>query len=547
MDWTLKPHASMPRGRPLLLVVLDGVGRGCGDAYDAVAQASTPNLDRITADAARSRTLRAHGTAVGLPSDGDMGNSEVGHNALGCGRVVTQGAGLVDDAIESGRIFESQGWGELEATAKAGGALHLIGLLSDGGVHSRFDQVEKLLAGAVARGVEKIRMHILTDGRDVVDGTSLGFVERLESTLASLGVDAKIASGGGRMFVTMDRYEADWSIVERGWRAHVLGDARGFSSAREAIETFRAEDPEVSDQDLPPFVVEADGAPVGTIEDGDAVLCFNFRGDRVIEISRAFTEDDFAAFDRARVPEVTYAGMMEYDGDLHIPPRSLVEPPNIERTAGEWLAHNGVRTFACPETQKYGHVTYFWNGNRSGRFDDELESYDEIESDRVTFDEKPNMKARQIAEHAARALRSGEFDLVRVNIANGDMVGHTGNLPATVVAVEAADAALGEMLAAVEEVGGTFLVTADHGNADDMAMRDKQGAPKKDASGAVVPRTSHTLAPVPVAVGGPGLPEAARVRGDLPEAGLANVTATHLNLLGFEAPEGWEPSLLAFD
>jgi 2,3-bisphosphoglycerate-independent phosphoglycerate mutase len=545
-DWTLKAHPRLrDRSGPVCVVVLDGVGVGRGDEWDAVARARTPTLDRLK-DSARYRSVRAHGRAVGLPTDADMGNSEVGHNALGCGRVVLQGAALVDQALADGSLLAGEGWRALVERFAGGGTLHLIGLLSDGGVHSRLDQVEQLLDGAADAGARRVRVHALTDGRDVPDATAPQYLDQLETKLEALraaGVDARVASGGGRMHVTMDRYEADWSIVERGWRAHVLGDARGFASAKEALETFRAEDPRVTDQTYPPFVVVEDGAPVGTIEDGDAVCCFNFRGDRVLQISRAFTEDGFSAFARERVPDVCYAGMMEYDGDLKIPARYLVEPPQIERTAGEYLVHNGVRTFACSETQKFGHVTYFWNGNRSGRFDDELERYVEIESDRVSFDDKPAMKAAEIADATIEALRAGRFDLLRVNFANGDMVGHTGNLAATIEAMEVVDAALARLLAAVDEVGGRWLVVADHGNADDMAMRDKQGAPQRRGD-AVVPRTSHTLAPVPLAVGGAGLPDEVKLRADLPDAGLANVTATYLELLGFRAPEGWEPSLL---
>jgi 2,3-bisphosphoglycerate-independent phosphoglycerate mutase len=547
-DWKLKPHPTLaaPEG-PVLVVVLDGVGEGPHDEYDAVHTAQTPTLDELRTRAGRYRQLRAHGRAVGLPSDGDMGNSEVGHNALGCGRVVMQGASLVDAALEDGSIFESPGFAHLEERFTAGGTLHLIGLLSDGGVHSRFDQLAALLDGAAERGAKKVRLHVLTDGRDVPDGTAGRFAKDLEDKLAELreaGVDARIASGGGRMVVTMDRYEADWSIVERGWRAHVLGDGRGFSSMHAALETMRSENAELTDQTFPPFVITDEfGAPVGPVEDGDAVCCFNFRGDRVIEISRAFEEKGFKAFDRVRVPHVHYAGMMEYDGDLHVPKHFLVPPPAIDRTSGEWLAKNAVRTFACSETQKFGHVTYFWNGNRSGTFDDELERYVEIESDRISFDKAPAMKAEEIVRETCAALRSGEHDLLRINIANGDMVGHTGNLEATVSAMETVDRVLKELLDVVDEVGGRYLVTADHGNADDMAMRDKSGAPKTKEGG-VVARTSHTLSPVPAFIGGAGLPEGARFRDDLPDAGLANVTATFVNLLGFAAPDEWEPGLV---
>ncbi len=546
MSMTLKPHVHLERKGPVLVAVLDGVGVGAHDPYDAWYVADTPHLDALMKVPGRYRTVRAHGTAVGLPSDDDMGNSEVGHNALGCGRVVTQGAALVDRALETGALFKGHGWAEVKAAFTGGGTLHLIGLLSDGGVHSRLNQVLKIIDGAVRDGAKTIRLHVLTDGRDVPDQTADKYVAELEEHLRRVGeqgVDARIASGGGRMHVTMDRYEADWSVVERGWHAHVLGDGPRYPSAQAAIAAMRAEDPSASDQYLGPFVVEEAGTPVGPIVDGDAVICFNFRGDRVIEISRAFEEQDFTPFDRKRVPHVTYAGMMEYDGDLKIPSRSLVDPPDIDKTAGEYLVHAGVRTFATSETHKFGHVTYFWNGNASGRFDDKLETYREIESDPRPFVDAPEMKAAAITDAAIEALKSGKYDHVRLNLANGDMVGHTGDLEATVRACAVVDEQVGRLVAAINDVGGAFLITDDHGNADDMVQRDKSGGAKL-VDGKPVPKTSHTLAPVPVCIGGPALGEGWALRDDMPDAGLANLTSTYVNMLGYQTPEGYVQSLL---
>jgi 2,3-bisphosphoglycerate-independent phosphoglycerate mutase len=548
-DFRLSPHPRFARpAGPLLLVVLDGIGLGSGDDFDAVARAQMPCLRRLMRAPGRFLPLAAHGKAVGLPSDDDMGNSEVGHNALGAGRVVQQGASLVDDALASGALFEGAAFRKLRDRFAAGGTLHLIGLLSDGGVHSRLDQILALIDGAVARGAKRLRLHVLLDGRDVPDRSATKYLERVEEkarVLAAGGVDLQVASGGGRMFVTMDRYESDWSIVERGWRAHVLGDGPCFASATEAVAHARERQPGISDQELPPFVVARDGRPVGTIEDGDAVVFVNFRGDRALQISRAFESDDFPYFDRRRRPQVVYAGMMEYDGDLHIPRNYLVAPPTIERTSGEYFVHNGVRTFACSETQKFGHVTYFWNGNRSGRFDESLETYVEVPSFPPPFQERPEMKAYEIADVVADALLSGRHDLVRVNLANGDMVGHTGDLAATIASCTAADHALAIMLHACTVAGGIAVVTADHGNADDMVQRDKRGAAQRDSGGRVLPRTSHTLAPVPFCLSGPGLSSSTVFRRDLGKPGLANVAATVMNLLGFVAPEDFAPSLLS--
>ncbi|CCW70080.1 unnamed protein product [Phytomonas sp. Hart1] len=236
--------------------------------------------------------------------------------------------------------------------------------------------------------------------------------------------------------------------------------------------------------------------------------------------------------------------MVRYDGDLGIPNNFLVPPPTLSRVSEEYLCGSGVRIFACSETQKFGHVTYFWNGNRSGKLDENQETFQEIESDRVQFNLKPRMKATEITEAATKALLSGNYDVVRINFPNGDMVGHTGDLAATITAVEAVDEGLAKLAKAVDAVNGIFLITADHGNSDDMAQRDKKGKPLKGPDGAVLPLTSHTLSPVPLFLGGAGLDPRVEFRVDLPMAGLANVTATFLNLLGFEAPEDYEPSLV---
>lgn len=509
--------------------------------------ATAPTLQKLFSSAGRFVSVQAHGTAVGLPSDDDMGNSEVGHNALGCGRVVQQGAALVDSALADESLFKGSGWDHVKKLGPSS-TLHLIGLLSDGGVHSRYDQIRGILQGAVKRGVKKVRVHVLLDGRDVPDGSSVKFVKQLEEDLKSTGIDARVASGGGRMHVTMDRYEADWDIVKRGWQTHVLGEGEHkFGSALEAVETLRSEG--FTDQHLPSFVVMDQDKPVGTIQDGDSVILCNFRGDRAIEISKAFDtpEGQTFAFDRVRVPKVQYAGLMCYDGDTHVPNHYLVNPPLIDRTSGELLAKSGMRTFAISETQKYGHVTYFWNGNRSGLFDAKLEKYEEVLSDKGDFNLAPAMQAEKIARAARDAILSCNYDMVRLNFANGDMVGHTGDLQASILAVEAVDRQLGALLRAVESVNGRFLVTADHGNCDEMAQRDKKGNILKDSQNCVLPLTSHTLAPVPVCIGGKGLPAGVFLSTEgIAKPGLANVTATFLNLMGFEAPDYYEPSLISF-
>nr|AAM61601.1 putative 2,3-bisphosphoglycerate-independent phosphoglycerate mutase [Arabidopsis thaliana] len=549
VNWKLADHPKLPKGKTIGLIVLDGWGESDPDQYNCIHKAPTPAMDSLKDGKPDTwRLIKAHGTAVGLPSEDDMGNSEVGHNALGAGRIYAQGAKLVDLALASGKIYEDEGFKYISQSFEKG-TVHLIGLLSDGGVHSRLDQVQLLLKGFAERGAKRIRVHILTDGRDVLDGSSVGFVETLEADLAALrskGVDAQVASGGGRMYVTMDRYENDWSVVKRGWDAQVLGEApHKFKSALEAVKTLRAE-PGANDQYLPPFVIVDDsGKAVGPIVDGDAVVTFNFRADLMVMHAKALEYKDFDKFDRVRVPDIRYAGMLQYDGELKLPSHYLVSPPLIDRTSGEYLAHNGVRTFACSETVKFGHVTFFWNGNRSGYFNEKLEEYVEIPSDSgISFNVQPKMKALEIAEKARNAILSGKFDQVRVNLPNGDMVGHTGDIEATVVACEAADRAVRTILDAIEQVGGIYVVTADHGNAEDMVKRDKSGKPALDKEGNLQILTSHTLKPVPIAIGGPGLSAGVRFRQDIETPGLANVAATVMNLHGFVAPSDYETSLI---
>ncbi|WP_026603233.1 2,3-bisphosphoglycerate-independent phosphoglycerate mutase [Methylomonas sp. 11b] len=529
---------------PVVTIVLDGVGISPREDGDAVKAARTPNLDRYMASYPMIKLL-AHGTAVGMPSDEDMGNSEVGHNAFGAGRVFAQGAKLVAESISSGHLWQGQAWHDVIATAKQGGTLHFLGLFSDGNVHSHIDHLKAMIEQAKQEGVAKVRLHILLDGRDVGETSALEYVDPFEAYLEGLRsseFDVAIASGGGRMQITMDRYEADWSMVKRGWDIHVLGLGRQFASAHEAIETFRNE-ANVIDQDLPGFVIAKDGQPLGTIVDGDAVVFFNFRGDRSIEISRAFIEEQFSPFERGPLPKVTYAGMMQYDGDTKLPPRFLVEPPTIDRTLGEYLAKNGISQYAISETQKFGHVTYFWNGNRSGKFDEASETYVEIPSDVVPFEQRPWMKCAEITDALIDAVRSGKYKYLRVNYANGDMVGHTGNFEAAVTAMQGLDLQLARLIPVILEMNGTAIITADHGNADEMYELDKKGNVTRNAEGRAKAKTSHTLNPVPfVLISGenPGY----TLRQDLPKAGLSNVAATVLNLLGFDAPEDYDPSLI---
>jgi len=560
MNALKKNPAWKGRKGPVVLVIMDGVGYGKYKEGDAVAASKMDNLNALTSICPHTK-LKAHGTAVGLPSDDDMGNSEVGHNAMGCGRVFSQGAALVSNSIHTGAMFEGSAWKEIIANVKgdakcAGcdqpGTLHFLGLFSDGNVHSHLDHLKAMITHAKKENVKRVRIHVLFDGRDVGKLSAFEYIDPFEAFLKELSVDnfdAKIASGGGRMWITMDRYGADWSMVDRGWQTHVLGTARQFKTAREAVETYRKEIPGIIDQDLKEFVIADNGKPIGTIEDGDSIVYFNFRGDRALEITAAFENDKFDKFDRKRRPKVCYAGMMEYDGDLHVPARYLVSPPSIDKTMGEHLAASEVRTLAISETQKYGHVTYFFNGNRTGKFDEKLEDYVEIKSDVIPFEQKPLMKCKEITDKVVEAIGSGKYDFIRLNFPNGDMVGHTGVYNAVITSMEGMDVQLRRIKEAADRTGAVVVLTADHGNSDDMYEHDKKtGDVSRKEDGTPITKTSHSLNPVPCIIYDP------ECKGEYTNdpkdnclnegLGISSIAATCIQLLGFLPPDDYDKSVL---
>ncbi|MHB9292589.1 2,3-bisphosphoglycerate-independent phosphoglycerate mutase [Hollandina sp. SP2] len=552
MESLKKNPAWKGRRGPVVLVIMDGVGYGKYKEGDAVADAKMYHLTALRSQSPHTQ-LKAHGKAVGLPAEDDMGNSEVGHNAMGCGRVFNQGAALVSQSIDKGMLFTGQAWKDIVSTVQgSGGALHFIGLFSDGNVHSHLDHLKAMIKQAKHEGIKKVRIHVLFDGRDVGETSALEYLDPFEAFLqAGNGpdFDARIASGGGRMWITMDRYGADWTMVERGWKTHVHGEARHFASAREAVETYRREIPGIIDQDLKEFTITEQGVPIGTIQDGDSVVYFNFRGDRALEITAAFEEEAFSHFDRGRRPRVCYAGMMEYDGDTHVPQRYLVSPPSINRTMGEYLAATGVRTLAISETQKYGHVTYFFNGNRTGKFDEVLETYQEIKSDVVPFEQRPWMKCAEITDVVVQAIGSGKYDFIRLNYPNGDMVGHTGIYQAVICAMEGMDLQLGRLAKASQEAGAILVITADHGNSDDMFEHQKKtGEVVYKADGSPKAKTSHSLNPVPCIIYDPDYkgeylrePYEGALREDL---GISSIAATCMSLLGYVPPGDYDPPVL---
>jgi len=542
------------REGPVCLIIIDGFGVAAPGEGNPVSQVPMPYYNKLLSEAKEKKLhclLKAHGPAVGLPSDADMGNSEVGHNALGCGQIYSQGTKLVWESLESGELFKTKNWDDvIGAAARDGKAVHFFGLLSDGNVHSHIKQVFQLLDGAHKTGVKKIRVHILLDGRDVAPDSGLVYVDMLEEKLAAMrkeGVDALIASGGGRMYCTMDRYESDWGMVRRGWNAHVYGKVEEaditdkypgyFKSAREAVECARREFPTKLDQFNPPFVIVGeDGKPVGRMADGDAVVNWNFRGDRAIEISKAFTMgDDFKGFDRGDFPKVRYAGLMEYDTEWHIPPKYLVPPPSIKGISSEYIVNAGVPCYALAETHKFGHVTFFWNGNRSGYINPDLELYEEVKSlPNDQTESHPEMKAHEVTDKLLAALETKKYRWVRVNYANPDMVGHTGNMDSCRKTLEVIDEELKRVVPVVLAQKGVVIITADHGNIEQM--RDLKGKTM----------TSHTTNPVNfIIVDGEDRRDFV-VDPSHADAvpGLCNVTATYINLLGFKEPKEYHPGLI---
>jgi 2,3-bisphosphoglycerate-independent phosphoglycerate mutase len=533
--------------RPVLLIVLDGWGIGNRREWDAIAQAETPVMDRLWAEYPHT-TLFTQGRHVGLPGDSDLGGSEVGHLTMGAGRILDQGPTRIFKAIADGSFFRSEVLGELIDRCRGGDhTLHLIGLLSDGNIHSHIEHFVAVIEHADREGVERLRVHALLDGRDVGIQSALDYTGRLEALFDRINGpgnrDYRFASGGGREAITMDR-DCTWPKVEAGWNIHVHGEgAHRFRSIEEAILHFRRERPAIIDQDLPGFVlVDAADRPVGPVRDGDAMLFMNFRADRAVEFTQAMELADFPHFARRR-PDCLYAGMMVYDEDHYLPRRQVMGPTKVDGPFGERLVQMGLRQFRLTETQKYPHVTFFFNGGRREPLDRDLEEYVLIASDKIdSFAAAPAMKAVEIADHAVSMIESGRFDFGLINFANTDMVGHTGDFAATEVAATTVDTALGRVLAAVEAAGGAALIIADHGNADEMLILNKRGAEEI--------ATKHSINPVPCILFDP--------RGDRPYTlrqqdgdhspghapGLSHIAATLFLMLGRPVPDGLNAPLL---
>lgn len=526
---------------PVVLAVLDGVGLNPNPRGNALKRAHTEFLDRVMTEYPMVE-LGASGEYVGILKD-TMGNSEVGHNALGSGQIIKQGIAKIEEAFLTGDIWETKTWKDaIENVKKHNSTLHFSGIFSDGGVHSHIDHLLKMVERAHAENIEHIRFHLVFDGRDVPPQSAEKYIKQLENHLKSYkdNPDYKIASGGGRMVYVADRYGTDWNVVKAGWDAIVHGKARNvfelngndtFKTTRVALETFRDQDPKIQDQYLPPFVLVENGKPVGTVNDYDSFIYFDFRADRALEIAEAFTFNDFPHFDRKSRPKNLYfAGLTEYEADLHVPAHQLVPPIEIKNTLNQFLGKKKISQLAISETAKFGHITYYFNGNSYEKAPGE--DHLKIPSYTQPFNTRPWMKSAEITDAVLKNLKN--YDFIRINYPGGDMVGHFGDLEATITALEAIDLQLARLAKVIDDLGGLLLITADHGNAEELL--DSKGNPK----------TAHTLNPVPAIFYDNTLNRSRYRLSNLKNPGLANLASTLALLLGLETyPDVWEPPLIS--
>jgi len=534
--------AAQGKLRPVLLIIMDGWGLGTGGSEDAIAQAHTPEVDRLWNNYAHTR-LFTHGSHVGLPSDKDMGGSEVGHLTMGAGMVLEQGPTRINNAIADGSFYTSKALQQVISAGMAGGTLHLMGLLSDGNIHSHLSHFRAVINHAFEAGIKQLRIHALLDGRDVGIQTAQKFVCELEEDFSFINSHDSFfyafASGGGREQVVMDR-DNNWLKVAEGWdlMVHGKGNHR-FPSMLAAINHFRAEATDLVDQDMPGFVIVDDqDRPLGRIVDGDAVIMMNFRGDRAIEITEAFELDDFDGFERGQRPAITYAGMMVYDEDRNLPALQLMGSTKVANPFGKRILGMGIKQFRLTETQKYPHVTFFFNGGYRKPLDETMEDYILIASDKgISFADAPQMKAVEIADKAVDLIDSGEYGFGLINFANADMVGHCGKIAPAITAVETVDMAVGRIVTALEKVGGYALITADHGNAEEMLVIGKDGSSE--------PCTKHSTNPVPCILFDPTYDGSYTLcQPQDGEPGLSNLAATLFEIMGYAAPDDLDASLI---
>jgi len=503
------------KAKPVLLVVLDGWGLRAEREANAIALAGTPNMDALARDYP-STALRTSGLAVGLP-DGQMGNSEVGHTNLGAGRIVYQDLVRINLAVEDGSFFQNPVLQEAMKRAKAGsGTVHFMGLFSDGGVHSHVEHLHALLELARREGVPRAFVHAFLDGRDTPPRSGLGYMQAFEKRVAEKGY-GKVASVMGR-FYAMDR-DKRWDRVALAYAALVKGDGYRSAGPVQAVEEAYGRD-ENDEFVKPTVVVDGSGEPRGRVRDGDVIVFFNFRADRAREITRAFTQEGFAEFDPKPRPRLSYyACMTEYDETFGLP--VAYRPDQPTRIFPEIVAEAGIAQLRCAETEKYAHVTFFFNGGREVQYPGEDRILVPSPRDVKTYDQKPEMSAREVTDRLVPAIDSRKYGFILVNFANPDMVGHSGNLEAAIKAVKVVDECIGRLWKAARAAHMAMLVTADHGNCELMV---------DPATGQ--PHTAHTLGPVPFILADPDM-RGAKLRA---EGVLADVTPTALQVMGLPQP-----------
>ncbi|HYS80560.1 MAG TPA: 2,3-bisphosphoglycerate-independent phosphoglycerate mutase [Anaeromyxobacteraceae bacterium] len=505
----------MLKAKPVLLVVLDGWGLRAERDANAIALAGTPNMDALARDYP-SAALRTSGLAVGLP-DGQMGNSEVGHTNLGAGRIVYQDLVRINLAVEDGSFFQNPVLQEAMKRAKSGsGTVHFMGLFSDGGVHSHVEHLHALLELARREGVPRAFVHAFLDGRDTPPRSGLGYMQAFEKRVAETGY-GKVASVMGR-FYAMDR-DKRWDRVALAYGALVKGEGHRSATPLQAMEEAygRGENDEFV---KPTVVVDGTGDPRGRVRDGDVIVFFNFRGDRARELTRAFTEEGFAEFDPKPRPQLSYyACMTEYDRTFGLPVAYAPDQPT--RIFPEIVAEAGIAQLRCAETEKYAHVTFFFNGGREVQYPGEDRILVPSPRDVKTYDQKPEMSAREVTDRLVQAIDSRKYGFILVNLANPDMVGHSGNLQAAIQAVKVVDECIGRLWKAARAAHMAMLVTADHGNCE-LMVDPVTGEP----------HTAHTLGPVPFILADPDL-KGAKLRA---EGVLADVTPTALQVMGLPQP-----------
>ena len=501
----------MPK-KPLLLMILDGWGLNPDPKGNAIAQAKTPNMTRLCAQYPSSE-IDGSGLSVGLPA-GQMGNSEVGHTNIGAGRVVYQDLTRISKSIQDGDFFENPALLDCMRKAKEGsGRLHLAGLLSDGGVHSHDTHLYALIEMAKRQGISQVFIHCLLDGRDTPPQSGAEYLERLEAEIARIGL-GKIATVIGRYYA-MDR-DNRWERVEKAYRAMVLGEGNQYPSAQAAIrESYQGG---VNDEFVLPSVMVEAGAPVGKMSDGDGFIFFNFRSDRAREITRTFTDPSFCGFPREIWPKLcSYVCMTCYDETFGLPVAFGAD--ELINIFPEVISKAGLSQLRIAETEKYAHVTFFFNGGRELPFPGEDRALIPSPKEVATYDLKPEMSAYLVTEELLKRLDQDKYDVIILNFANADMVGHTGILEAAVRAVEVVDECVGKLVERVLRKGGSVLITADHGNAEIMA--DENGGP----------HTAHTCDMAPVV-----LVDEARKGAKLRKGVLADLAPTMLELLGIPQP-----------